>query len=379
MNVHATGKRLCRPTKLGNPAWVPAPPNWRAPALGRFVEALGLGPGGVVRKALSRVHARVQGAVEAWMHRLWARVVLRFPKLDPIGKEIMRAGLITISRIRRVVATVPWTRGALASAMMLLLLYLADRSLGFPPGLRMLYMLPIWMGLRIGGLGVGLGGVAVVSLLMGDIESASLGALGKEPSIANMVLRTASMLVLTLVIAHIEARLQDAETKAATDLLTGVLNRGEIERMAEETLAAARASNRTFCVALIDCDHFKEANDTYGHAFGDHVLRMLARRLQIGAGSFGWVGRIGGDEFLVLFPGLDLRLAEARMAGAKENFERYMASLGCPITMSYGVVEFADDESLGRILHRADERMYAFKHSGVRALVEPSSPAPVHG
>jgi diguanylate cyclase (GGDEF)-like protein len=317
------------------------------------------------------------GITEGRLRQLWAAIVRRFPQADPFGKELVRTVLIVLSRFRRVLSTVPWTRGALASATMLLVLYLTDRALGFPLGLRMLYMLPIWIGLRIGGLGVGLGGVAVVSLLMGDIESASLGALGKEQTIASMVLRTASMLILTLVIAHVEARLQDAETKASTDLLTGVLNRREIERLAEETLIAARANNRTFCVALIDCDHFKEANDTYGHAFGDHVLRMLARRLQIGAGSFGFVGRIGGDEFLVLFPTLDLTLADARMAGAKHNFERYMASLGCPITMSYGLVEFAGDETLAQLLHRADERMYGFKHAAARAVVEPSAAPPV--
>lgn len=360
-------------------AWIPAQPLWHAPGLVRLARALGLAREGAIGKRLCLLMERLAGIIEAMLHRLWAIIVRRFPKADPLGKELIRTGLIAASRLRRVLATVPWTRGALASATMLSMLYLTDRALGFPLGLRMLYMLPIWIGLRIGGLGVGLGGVAVVSLLMGDIESATLGALGAKQTIAGMVLRTASMLILTLVIAHVEARLQDAETKASTDLLTGVLNRGEIERLVEETLIAARAGNRKFCVALIDCDHFKEANDTYGHAFGDHVLRMLARRLQIGAGSFGFVGRIGGDEFLVLFPTLDLTLADARMAGAKHNFERYMTSLGCPITMSYGLVEFAGDETLTQLLHRADERMYGCKHAGARAIVGPSAAPPVRG
>ena len=99
--------------------------------------------------------------------------------------------------------------------------------------------------------------------------------------------------------------------EAATDGLTGLLNRRELDARATELIALARRHARPLCCLMVDVDHFKRINDTYGHAAGDEALRHVARRLREGSRASDIVGRYGGEEFVLLLPETDLRGAVA--------------------------------------------------------------------
>ena len=95
------------------------------------------------------------------------------------------------------------------------------------------------------------------------------------------------------------------ERRATTDELTGLVNRREFERITEESLLAADRFNTGVCLMLIDLNGFKQINDTLGHQFGDLVLQAAAERLRSAVRDTDVVGRWGGDEFVILLPGIE--------------------------------------------------------------------------
>lgn len=155
---------------------------------------------------------------------------------------------------------------------------------------------------------------------------------------------------------------------AATDFLTGALNRGAIEQQGMALLARTRR-REIGCAALVaDVDHFKRINDAYGHAAGDAALREIVRRLQDATRAGDTLGRLGGEEFLVLLDEADMeqaRLAAERLRQAIDATPLQLDGHAHPVTISIGVaVSSARDASFSDLLRRADRALYAAKNSG---------------
>lgn len=155
---------------------------------------------------------------------------------------------------------------------------------------------------------------------------------------------------------------------ADTDGLTGVLNRRAfVERMEAAWSAAGAASPAA--LALIDADHFKRINDTRGHGVGDRTLQLIARLLAEAAGRDGLVGRMGGEEFALLWPRTDVIEASERAQAARRAIataHEDPAGLGFPVTVSIGVA-MAPDAGLADAeawLHAADRALYRAKGGG---------------
>jgi diguanylate cyclase (GGDEF)-like protein len=152
--------------------------------------------------------------------------------------------------------------------------------------------------------------------------------------------------------------------QAATDGLTGLLNhRGSQERLRREIEAAA-AGGRSLSVVVLDLDHFKRINDSYGHAEGDKALAAAAEKLQSVVRDTDAVGRLGGEEFVLVLPGV---VGEA----ASEAAERARGALGevivrgHPLACSAGVATCPDDAlDAAGLLEHADAALYAAKHAG---------------
>lgn len=164
----------------------------------------------------------------------------------------------------------------------------------------------------------------------------------------------------------INDRLQYVSTH---DVLTTLPNRRYIiDRMATEMACTARQEGR-FAVALADIDHFKEVNDKHGHAVGDAVLVRLAGIFRASLRKYDLCARWGGEEFLLLFPGVDLE-------GATELAERVRFSINNdskapdrpetlpPFSLSFGVAAYYPGETSDTLLHRADKALYQAKSSG---------------
>lgn len=161
---------------------------------------------------------------------------------------------------------------------------------------------------------------------------------------------------------------QELMRLATTDSLTGLPNRRHFMEKLEYELARIKRFGKPACLLMLDLDHFKRVNDTYGHAAGDAVLRHFATLSQSSLREIDLIGRLGGEEFGVLLPGTD-------MAGALELAERLRLAVAAapvqveedaiPVTVSVGVAAFHPaDPHPDDILARADVALYKAKESG---------------
>jgi diguanylate cyclase (GGDEF)-like protein len=157
------------------------------------------------------------------------------------------------------------------------------------------------------------------------------------------------------------------ERRATTDELTGLVNRREFERVAEEMLLAADRFENGICVMLIDLNGFKQINDSLGHQFGDLVLKAVAERLRSAVRDTDVVGRWGGDEFVILLPGI---VDGTGVRAAAERIGRSLAATpvvrDVSITGAIGAALFPrHGVELGGLLSAADVAMYGAKAAGV--------------
>lgn len=156
---------------------------------------------------------------------------------------------------------------------------------------------------------------------------------------------------------------------ATTDALTGLYNRHRFNELLEQEVARARRYHAPLSLIMFDLDYFKNINDTYGHAVGDQVLRSVAEVLRKNVRDTDWVGRWGGEEFMVLCPEAteqDAMLIAEKLRGLVEShtFETVKT-----ITVSCGVTRFKAHDSVDAFVSRADDGLYRAKEKG-RNIVE---------
>jgi diguanylate cyclase (GGDEF)-like protein len=166
----------------------------------------------------------------------------------------------------------------------------------------------------------------------------------------------------------LEAR-EEMRYKATHDSLTALLNRGMIVDLLARELTRARREKGSTVVVLGDLDHFKAVNDTYGHPVGDEVLREVARRLLGSVRSYDFVGRYGGEEFLVVLNNCDSTKALTRAEQIRGAVSRTLVSTAkgpLPITMSLGVIASVgeDQKAAEDILCTVDQALYEAKGAG---------------
>ncbi|MDY6838001.1 MAG: diguanylate cyclase [Thermodesulfobacteriota bacterium] len=158
---------------------------------------------------------------------------------------------------------------------------------------------------------------------------------------------------------------------ASTDTLTGALNRRVfIERMETEIYRAGRQST-PFSLLMVDIDHFKEINDRFGHQAGDLVLERFVKRLSESVRPYDFLGRYGGEEFVLGLAGADVvqatTIAERMRKGIEEmNIGLADGQESIHITASFGVasVQLGSEETVDSLTWRADEAMYRAKAGG---------------
>lgn len=167
------------------------------------------------------------------------------------------------------------------------------------------------------------------------------------------------------------ARRADAfQSLSATDALTGLLNRRELDRQIRLAARAAKATGEAMAVLLLDVDLFKRINDSHGHAAGDAVLEALGKVLKQAGRNADIIGRFGGEEFLLILPGSDAPGA-ANFAERLHQRIRKLKIDEVTITVSIGHVQYdaARDVDITSLLKRADEALYAAKESGRNCTV----------
>lgn len=163
---------------------------------------------------------------------------------------------------------------------------------------------------------------------------------------------------------------------AATDALTGLLNRTRLDVALEQAIRQASRSNSAMSLVAIDIDHFKSINDTFGHHTGDEVLKDIGNLLHERLRGSDTVFRLGGEEFLALLfdTGVDSACQVAEML--RNTIEAHQFPRRCRITASIGVATLAPNETAEDWMRRADRHLYEAKDMG-RNRVIASLPAAV--
>ncbi|MGA8679318.1 MAG: GGDEF domain-containing protein [Acidimicrobiales bacterium] len=150
---------------------------------------------------------------------------------------------------------------------------------------------------------------------------------------------------------------------AHTDELTGLANRRRLFEVLHREAARSKRSGRAFSVAMLDLDNFKGYNDRFGHAAGDHLLRLFAERTVSRLRGQDLIARYGGEEFCLVLPETDSAGA-ATLVEALRRVGAGVDPLGERVTFSAGIATWEADESIDDLVLRADTNLYAAKETG---------------
>ncbi|MBR9909610.1 MAG: diguanylate cyclase [Gammaproteobacteria bacterium] len=169
---------------------------------------------------------------------------------------------------------------------------------------------------------------------------------------------------LTSAKSSLENSLIKIERLRITDPLTGIYNRYKLEEELDSEIGRAKRYGSPLSVTLFDIDYFKRINDQHGHHMGDLVLQRVSRLVRANLRGSDTLGRWGGDEFVIILPGVAL-------AAAQQGLEKVRALIAAdreagiePVTCSFGVAEFQDNETPATLLRRADSALYDAKKHG---------------
>jgi diguanylate cyclase (GGDEF)-like protein len=173
-------------------------------------------------------------------------------------------------------------------------------------------------------------------------------------------------------VLDLQQKLLDAQEQlrhdATHDRLTGLWNRSMIVDELEREISRSKREKRTLTILIGDVDHFKDVNDTYGHAAGDEVLRETATRMAGVRRHYDSIGRYGGEEFLLILPGCDLHQAVPVAERVRCTVSAEPVSIGpvkWPLTISVGVASASPSTpDAATLIAAADEALYRAKARG---------------
>lgn len=177
-------------------------------------------------------------------------------------------------------------------------------------------------------------------------------------------------------VAILRASLERVRREAETDPLTGLANRKAFEAALRRLAAEAVETGQPLSLVVVDIDHFKRFNDSFGHQTGDVVLKLMASKLRNSVRQRDVAARYGGEEFVVLLPATDLDTAVRRADSVRAEVAAHRLrargsgkDLGV-VTLSMGVAQYRPGEPLSRLFARADRALYLAKQQGRNRVVD---------
>jgi diguanylate cyclase (GGDEF)-like protein len=168
---------------------------------------------------------------------------------------------------------------------------------------------------------------------------------------------------LALNLMRLFTELESMKKHALTDSLTGIANRHQIDVWLEESMNRHNKQGASLSVLFFDFDYFKRVNDTYGHKVGDYVLKELANLVLENLQDGERFGRWGGEEFIIL-TNKSAAYASELAERLRQRVKAHHFGIAGKQTVSLGVTEYRDGESVDTLLHRVDQALYESKNSG---------------
>lgn len=174
----------------------------------------------------------------------------------------------------------------------------------------------------------------------------------------------------TEVMTTLQKDLEYVRQEAITDSLTDIPNRRAFYHAYEAIAKASKKAKTSFTMLMIDIDNFKDFNDNFGHQVGDQVLKLVAKTLKDGIRGKDFVCRYGGEEFAVLLPDTPLEAGVAvgnnlrKTVATKDVVNKSTGDVLAQITLSAGVAEWGQNETMDDLIERADSALYAAKNNG---------------
>jgi len=157
---------------------------------------------------------------------------------------------------------------------------------------------------------------------------------------------------------------RELERAAAIDALTGLCNRRRLDEVFDRQVESTRKSGAPLSIIMIDADQFKHINDTFGHQVGDRVLTEIAEIFRTTVRAGDWVGRWGGEEFMIICPDTDLDRATALAETLRRNVSLHVFGEAGTVTCSLGIAVFRSGDRCNTMAKRADDALYRAKRDG---------------
>ncbi|WVM90172.1 diguanylate cyclase [Halopseudomonas pachastrellae] len=192
--------------------------------------------------------------------------------------------------------------------------------------------------------------------------------------LSTMVERIQAMEVEAQTFRH---HLEEQRQQALIDSLTGLANRSGLQQRMDEEFERWQRYGGRLLLVVVDVDHFKSINDRFGHLAGDKVLRLIAQQVSRRLRKTDFIGRFGGEEFVILMPGVSPEqgiVALEELRSGIEGTPFHFKSEPVPVTISLGFTEFIRDDSLDSAFDRADKAMYQAKELGRNRVVRAATP-----
>ena len=189
-------------------------------------------------------------------------------------------------------------------------------------------------------------------------------------SAGSLIFTTSAFIIFYILYKRSHKLIEDLKTQSSTDKLTELYNRSYLEPFLESEINAAKKEHQKISVIMVDMDHFKEINDTYGHIVGDHVLMIFAQVVLKCIRKTDIIARYGGDEFIVVLPNTDTDTARSVAERIREDVsETYIppidgvviSSIHCSVGISTYPVHCDSKNSL---IRTSDLALYMAKRSG---------------
>lgn len=221
-------------------------------------------------------------------------------------------------------------------------------------------------------LGLGIYGAFVALVVPGVVPEMAAGPVSERTSIilAAVGIHGAMLALLWVLssrkemLAREQARIAGLEAQANTDVLTGAANRRRVEFELDRRLTESARYGVPVSVILIDLDRFKAVNDQFGHDTGDQVLRETVQQLASALRSSDLLGRWGGEEFVIVAPGIDANDAAVLAERCRTLLATTLHPQVGKVSASFGVACFRQGDTLRTLLRRADEALYESKAHG---------------